>query len=67
MRVCVSGAGGEGGDGTDCEKSKLSIRNSGFQPSCTPTCGEVLPSLDPNCPVCKMEVMADGRIPVMEV
>lgn len=41
-------------------------QNSGFQPSCTPTWAEVLPSLDPNCPTCKMGVVVDGMISVME-
>ena len=36
-RVCVSGAGGEGGDSLGSEKSELGLRSPGLQPSSTPS------------------------------
>ena len=75
--VCVSGAGREGGGSLDSERSKLRLRSLGSSPalrlaccnhlsSSTPTWGERLPPLDPNCPICKMGVGVDELISILE-
>lgn len=63
-RVCVLGAGGEGGDNLDREESELRVRTPGLQlyTQHAVTWDERLPPLDTNCLICKMGVVVDGPI-----